>query len=619
MRRILLGLCATVVLSGCPGHKHQPGETSTTQTVGPAGGTVSTADGASLEIPPDAVDSDVDVTITETQDPAPSGSGAVSTLYRFEPEGLVFAHPVTLTLPLPSGVTSGVSVYWSKSSGPGYDEIGGTVGSGSISTEIVHFSTGFVGTATGTRTVSGSQVATWKKMDGTITNVPDDLASIAVEALVLDSAGNFTSHPATGASNGTFTISGIPDGEYYLHLGPSYFVTSDPALDLGYVRLGRPDAAAASTASTFTFDVTGMDAWAPGDQLEMYSPNVDSWWFDLEFGTTPTSGQIALSSYPVTETQGFYFNYPTPARLIEGSKGDDFVLAQLSSRTTTEGVTYEAMSRMFTPSSFDQVDGGNTPLAGAFTDVTASHSLTIDMRPPAWEALKPAFSTSAFLPAYPNGPTGPLFYVLGQPTGLSDGPFSSTADFLTVITTAGTPNFTASNMGYGVPLTGSWGTIGLATYTAGVPVLAPTATNPATIFAYAYSFDDVSTFSSSPIQPRISPVQSPMVATLDLRTPHSGFGTTPTISWAAPATGTATRYAVQVSELSNSGGNTVRTPVANFHTMSTSVKIPSGVLIPGHPYAFKIQAESVSIATSAPLRLAMPYADADFVSAVQTP
>jgi hypothetical protein len=75
-----------------PTPKGTPTGVATSQTIGPAGGIVSTLDGKiSLTFPANALPSDTDIVIQPITDEAPGGLG---NSYRLEPEGATFAQPV---------------------------------------------------------------------------------------------------------------------------------------------------------------------------------------------------------------------------------------------------------------------------------------------------------------------------------------------------------------------------------------------------------------------------------------------------------------------------------------------------------------------------------------------
>ena len=86
--------------------------------------------------------------ITKTTATVPSGYTASSAIYKFEPEGLTFAKPVTVTLAF-WGSGANVALFWSKSGdAASFDNVGGTVSGATIVGQTMHFSQAFVGAAT---------------------------------------------------------------------------------------------------------------------------------------------------------------------------------------------------------------------------------------------------------------------------------------------------------------------------------------------------------------------------------------------------------------------------------------------------------------------------------------
>jgi len=68
--------------------------------IGPAGGSISTASGVIVLFPPNALATDTLITVEPSALIVPN---AVGPAYKFGPEGLVFAQPVTVTLPFSTG------------------------------------------------------------------------------------------------------------------------------------------------------------------------------------------------------------------------------------------------------------------------------------------------------------------------------------------------------------------------------------------------------------------------------------------------------------------------------------------------------------------------------------
>jgi hypothetical protein len=88
---------------GTPDPIYTPGPLAppATRVIGPGGGTVTSSDGASIVVPPGALEVDTAITITsDPSAPITADMIAAGTPVSFEPEGLRFEKPVRLTLPL---------------------------------------------------------------------------------------------------------------------------------------------------------------------------------------------------------------------------------------------------------------------------------------------------------------------------------------------------------------------------------------------------------------------------------------------------------------------------------------------------------------------------------------
>jgi hypothetical protein len=118
MARWLAGaVIALLSTMGRSGRSDAPGPGVRVLVKAALGGTVSLADGPTLEIPPGALARDTTITISETGTAAQNDHA----IYEFGPSPLDFLTPVTVTLPLPSDVLPGfaTSVYWSSGGGHG--------------------------------------------------------------------------------------------------------------------------------------------------------------------------------------------------------------------------------------------------------------------------------------------------------------------------------------------------------------------------------------------------------------------------------------------------------------------------------------------------------------------
>jgi hypothetical protein len=276
MRCTLLGstvvsLAAAGVLAACGSSPPAP------TPIGPDGGTVALPGGGAVTIPAGALLATTGITVAEV---AAKISGAISTAYRFGPEGTVFAVPVEVSFPVPAGTTA-ASVAWSRPRDEStFDTFEGVVANGRVSAKVMHFSVGFAAPAcvvgsgcptlcvpveacapadpcqtagavacdatftvatcvataaapdgtpcagTGTclagtctaRTVSGAFQSVYVD-DGTqVTFAEPNLAGGAVTALVVPdaSATTYTRIPVSPAVDGSFTVPAVPAGLYHV-------------------------------------------------------------------------------------------------------------------------------------------------------------------------------------------------------------------------------------------------------------------------------------------------------------------------------------------------------------------------------------------------------------------
>ncbi len=479
-----------------------------------------------------------------------------------------------------------------------------------------------------TRTIMGSQFTTFVTPNTTKT-VPSDLSSMIPVALIPDGSGGYTTITGTGTSTGTFEIAAVPEGPYYLKVGTSFYVTSSSSFDLSSDTLGRPDAVLATQpTTTITVDLSNLDTWSDGtgggngvsDQLEAYSADLNTWWFDLEQGTPITNGVTTVPGYPRTTQES---NNSGQSFLIQA--GDDFAVAQLSSKTTTQGTPYIAASRFFgmNPAGFSQVDGGTTATVNVAL-MTESQSNTFEANFPVtkWDAAVGFNGTNAVLinpQAIPLNflPENTLF-IIGQPGGLAYCPLGASSDFLEVTVPHGSPDLTAQGMTYATPAQPGevWAPYFGARNAWQVSFQLPGATTPTVVLAF-FGFESVVPTGNAPIVPLISPVLQPTIAGLDLFSAQT-VDPTPTIAWQAPMTGAPTEYVVTVIQLSiDASQATQQTTVATLTTTATSIAIPPGILIAGQTFVFTIDASNAPN-PAAPNRTALPSADATIISAMIT-
>jgi hypothetical protein len=256
--RVML-VCTTVAcLLSAPGCDAKGGganagaSTRASAIVGASGGVVSLPGGPWLSIPSGAVPSPTEITVERTDRTAPCGS----TVFRFGPEGTIFAQPVTVILPLPEGMAA-AAVYWSKpGSAAAFDVLPAIATAGGVQAQGTHFSSIFVGPSTGSAVCANAGADTDGAACGSGLACVDGACGArisgriagAVAAGVTVSLGGGAAAVATTDASGSFAFDGLAAGEY----------TVSPSL-AGYVF--EPASAAVTLAGA---NVSGQDFAAAG-------------------------------------------------------------------------------------------------------------------------------------------------------------------------------------------------------------------------------------------------------------------------------------------------------------------------------------------------------------------
>ncbi len=314
-------LLGSILVAGC-------GSNAKDTSIGPSGGTVSLPGGAQIVIPSGAVASATNITIEQTAQT--TSSGAI--VYRFGPEGTVFTRPVTVTLPLPQGITA-PAVYWSRpGSATAFDVLPATVTAEGVRAQGSHFSTIFVGPSTGSAVCTNAGTGS----DGTAcgaglfcvggicgASISGTVAG-AIAAGVTVSLGGTGSAVTTTGSSGEYTFGGLTAGSY----------TVTPSL-AGY-SFGPANAAVTVTnANVPGRDFTATGAYAISGTVSgaiVAGVTLSLGGAGSAVTTTGSSGEYSFSgltagSYTVTPSlAGYAFSPAVAAVTVTGASvaGQDF-------------------------------------------------------------------------------------------------------------------------------------------------------------------------------------------------------------------------------------------------------------------------------------------------------
>jgi hypothetical protein len=611
----------------CKPHKKHNDCGTATATIDVNGGTITTDSGASIAIPYGALDTPTTITVSQTTETAPSGAP----VYEFQPEGTVFAKPLTVTLPLPAGVTTG-TVYWSQlGSTTAFDPIGGTIdlASNTITAQTFHFSLAYIGEPSPTRTVSGGGGTTYISASQH-TFVPTDFSTTPVEAILGDGSGGYATLEGQAGSAGTFTIDGVPDGEYILHSGTHYLVTTSNTPDLGVNVGGRPNRLPI-TSSHLDLTLQNLAAWDagnatdPADQIEWFSSQADDWDFDSErlANLQPGDQQVTIPVDIDNVDAG-------PASTIDPTLGDRAVAGQLVLQHTTSGVPYLAMQRVAQfPSTFTATSNQTQALTLSMVDMSASATLSVDYRGSQLKAVLDQYGNPGHVgpgSVCPPGICGGFAGALGQAWSTTDGFFAANADLLVLPDYVG-QDIVSGAMGYADPsvLGGTWGVLFDARWGMRTPQQLPDTNNRAGTSYWGYP--DWVEWTTTLAAAQAGPITAPLLPPTNIQVNGAPFfagghdlGGTATITWTNPNTGAIQPafYTIQVSELyvdanNNSHGQTV----ATISTPDTSFTFPPNMILQaGHSYVFTLSATASTSGSQADVDriAASPFKSADEIA-----
>jgi hypothetical protein len=611
---VVLAAVSAAACSGSSTPEVQP-EVIGTLAVDPLhGGTLALPGGPSLEVPVGAVDQAITLRLTRAAGP----TGALSARYGFEPAGQVFARPVRVGLPVPTG-TAAASIRWSRRGG-GFEPIGGAVVADRVVAEVTHFSEGYADADSPTRTVVGSKVNTLAAFDR-IYNVGVPLGATTVAAWVPKLGGGWDHFPGTGYDDGVFSVPGVPKGRYLFQVAGRYVMTDQTVLDAGQLRPGRPglvplDLAGAPISVSLTLD--GLEPWTPpggagpglGDRLDLCSPDANDWSWGVEgplgllAGATSGAGTIDLLRTG---------SKLVPVNALDVGKGDRLFLLQQAERTAPGGQPYQAAVRSLASAPLSLAPGQPGAVSGTMADVSTAASISVDWQYDAWEAALVADanpSAEVMVDRFQN-----RFRVVGQPGGLAYGTHEliSKADLVALPVAPGAGRVQTGALQFGLPTQGDWG----AHWIASVDRVVRTP-NLGSAFVITVKSMGVLSETVSLTAPGLSLPRLPRAGGQDLFAPTGGVGLTPTISWGAPTIGTADVYSIQIVRL-DPGAPVPYTYVAVLDTADTSIELPPGVLETGRTYLAVIRAFSRGVSVAAPLRMQLPLAMAVQVTATFQP
>ncbi len=449
-------------------------------------------------------------------------------------------------------------------------------------------------TVTPTGVIRGTAIDTYLTATGNVTQ-PEDLSNAYI-GVSFQSGSTWTTVQGIGLSDGTFTITGVPSGNYWLAIASGGYWTSASDLDLGQDFLGRPDGVAAATGTSLGLSFAGLTPFAADDELDITNPNLGQ---DFDWSDNLNIGDTTFASI---------WDWTGP--LSVSAKGDSWFVFQTHA-TTAGPAIWRSVTMTSSALPLDQANSEETDLSGRLSNATP---MTVHM----------AISGSQFAAAAGNTGTGGSIH--STTIGVYSQPFSATKGGVgeneaLLETKDQTPVASDTDYGdiaIGNPYPASFIPYVAASYEINVPFTAVGATTPVEVPAELYVNSTQMPSKNSPLAPQITPVQNMKLNGALFVQRATAPTLTPTLSWDPPSTGTPTGYRISVYALTLTGTSSSFQPVVDLFTKDHTLMIPGGVLTAGNEYFFQVRAfltPSVDF-TTAPYHSAFPWSHADMLSPV---
>ncbi|MBS2030656.1 MAG: hypothetical protein JST54_22320 [Deltaproteobacteria bacterium] len=487
--------------------------------------------------------------------------------------------------------------------------------------------------STGGTPITGDAVATYVPLDGGYVegdagwiNRNNDLSQLSIAGMVVLADAGYQSLDGVGASDGTFTIDGVPQGASYLVFLNDYtgVLTSARVLDLGYVVGGRPDdeQLAYGQGLSVAVNVTGIQPIDVSQELvEAIAPNDAFYNFDFQYPFAPADGGLA-SALVGSADWSTLNEYSNPVG-VDPTHGDALYISQLVTVDAGDNGALSLRSLV-----------GFADLTGASIGASGTNTLSGALAP-----VVGATPFSAILPREMPGasdlPTGSGPWYGGMnlsafPGDVAFGQYSWSADLLYVYNTdfsSSSPWTAAAN--YANPYPPSWPVVATASLVSYLKLTVDSRTGGALYVRPQYQYVDLLSSFPSTLTPAISPPRDVLVNGRPSNVAQTGIGKTPVITWYAPSLGTATYYSVAVHQVDYDataqrvsdyqvGSFIVPAPTTQL-TLPDGILDNSGATSSSRFYLVVLADNNVGFSSSAPFRSVLPEESASTVTNLLAP
>jgi hypothetical protein len=438
------------------------------------------------------------------------------------------------------------------------------------------------GSSDGWSAVTGTLVDTYVTETGDVSQ-PWGPKAVKISA-ICPGPDAWTTIPGNIDESGRFTIPNVPSRDCFVRMDkqvdnswPVFFLADVPHMVLGTVRLGRPEAEEAVQPTTLGIDADQMSAWAPDDELDLFSLGGGVSDYGIERSGSPIDvGATSLQGFSVDMSR---LSNP---HLVDGTRGDHLFVAHLTNRhpevdpaVAKTSITYLAIAEVLRPEAPAQHDGQDSGVTGSFEAPGPATPIKLDLRMgPFYNEAKHvnpiAHHEGYTLAAYAE-PAGP------RRTSRGASPLLLFGDY---VPKGGLPIDFPATASIANPYPSGWTPRLYAWSDYSVPFL------PDNFRFTIGRFAPLTELAGQPLDWKITPPRQLTIDGIDVSVPGQHGGPTSVLRWQAPPEG-ARSYMVEVYRQDASGQWPL---VAVLGTDQTSLRFPPGVLDNAAPWVASVTA-----------------------------
>ncbi len=416
--------------------------------------------------------------------------------------------------------------------------------------------------------------------------------------------GGYQSVTASVRSDGTFTISNVPTGPYFVRVGTAWYRTTARRFSMSYESIGRVDRSPAGTGTSLSINTTGLAMWDSLNHfVNLYSSNLGLAMEQLVSNVEPLDGDTAFTFQVPYDLYSQQLGTP----MIDSTKGDQLLMTQ---------AVFEASGEV-------KVVGAGAPMG--VTMVSGQANATSVMLSSVQAAQTPLDVDVAAFSAHATDLTGSMPAIGVQFTAGPRSSFVRTSDGLAFLygffPPPGTTTLPTSPISYPNPFPSTWSASALIQLSTINQRLAPTAFTAKNYFS-AISTTVPLTALTSQVTPQVSPPKNVQINGMPFSTDLSAATRTPTITWSAPTLGPPSRYLLRVEQLQVSSSRTTSRVTVVFWLLptDTSFTVPPNLLTVGQGYVLTLTAfKTSSDLTRDFLAFTLPLGSGSVVSGVVRP